>query len=94
MKMRFGNVLVNKVSGISFNTQIISFTYPFGVPETIEYWRKYYGPTRKAFAALDESGQKSLRRDLENLWAENNLSANGSTHVESEYFEVKALRNE
>ena len=85
--------LGDKVSEISFNTQLISFTHPFGVPETIEYWRKYYGPTRKAFAALDESGQKSLRNDLENLWAENNLSANGTTHVKSEYMEITAIRN-
>lgn len=80
------------VSEINFEPRLISFTFPFGVSETIEFWRKFYGPTRKAFAALDEAGQAILRRDLENLWAENNLSKNGTTHVESEYMEITAVR--
>ncbi len=81
------------VSEISFKPRLISLTFPFGVKETIEFWREFYGPTHKAFAALDAEGQEALRRDLEKLWAENNLSANGATRVESEYLEVTAVRN-
>ena len=81
------------ISEIEFNPRSISFTFPFGVPETIEFWREFYGPTHKAFAALDEAGQAALRNDLEKLWTENNLSANGTTHVISEYMEVKAYRS-
>ena len=81
------------ISEIEFNPRSISFTFPFGVPETIEFWREFYGPTHKAFAALDANGQAALRNDLENLWTENNLSANGTTHVISEYMEVKAYRS-
>jgi 2-polyprenyl-3-methyl-5-hydroxy-6-metoxy-1,4-benzoquinol methylase len=80
------------VSEIEFNRRLISFTFPFGVAETIEYWRDYYGPTHKAFAALDENGQAALRRDLEELWTENNQATDGTTHVEAEYLEVKAVR--
>lgn len=80
------------VSELNFKPHSIAFTFPFGVPETIEYWRKFYGPTRKAFAALDIEGQIALRRDLEKLWAENNLSSNSITHVSSEYLEVRAIR--
>ncbi len=72
---------------INFEPRSISFTFPFGVKETIEFWREFYGPTHKAFAALDEKGQAALRRDLEKLWKENNLSNNGATHVRSEYIE-------
>lgn len=79
---------------INFKPYFISFNFPFGVPETIEFWREFYGPTHKAFAALDENGQTALRGDLEKLWSENNLSANGSTHVRSEYLEVKIHRGE
>ena len=82
------------VSKIDFEPRIISFAFPFGIGETIEFWRKFYGPTRKAFDALDENKQSYLRRDLEDLWAKNNLSGNGATHVQSEYLEVKAIRNE
>jgi SAM-dependent methyltransferase len=80
------------VSEINFKPHSISFTFPFSVPETIEFWREFYGPTHKAFAALDEKGQAALRRDLENLWNENNLSDNGTTHIKSEYMEVTAVR--
>ncbi len=82
------------VSEIKFNKHLISLEFPFGVPETIEFWREFYGPTHKAFAALDAKGQEALRGDLEKLWSENNLSANGTTRIESEYVEVTAFRNE
>ncbi len=87
---RFGE----EVSEINFERRSILFTFPFGVSETIEFWREYYGPTHKAFAALDENGQAALRRDLEELWADNNLSqADGTTSVTSEYLEVTAIRS-
>ena len=82
--------LGDKVSEINFESRLISLTFPFGVPEKIEFWREFYGPTHKAFAALDENGQAALRRDLEKLWAENNLADDGTTRVESEYLEITA----
>ena len=85
--------LGDEVSEINFERRLISLSFPFGVPETIEFWREFYGPTHKAFAALDANGQAALRRDLEKLWAENNLSSDGSTHVRSEYMEVTAVRS-
>jgi SAM-dependent methyltransferase len=86
---RFGEA----VSEISFKLRSISLNFPFGVPETIEFWREFYGPTHKAFAALDERGQTALRSDLENLWTENNLSDDGTTRVDAEYLEVTAIRH-
>jgi SAM-dependent methyltransferase len=86
---RFGDA----VSQINFTPRYISLTFPFGVAETIEFWREFYGPTHKAFASLDENGQAALRRDLEELWAENNLADDGTTRVESEYMEITAIRN-
>lgn len=85
--------LGGKTSEIKFEPRLNTFTFPFSVPETIEFWREFYGPTHKAFAALDENGQAALRRDLENLWAENNLADDGTTRIESEYLEVTAFRN-
>ena len=81
------------VSEINFEPRMISFTFPFGVAETIEFWREFYGPTHKAFAALDEKGQAVLRADLEKLWTENNLSGDGTTRVTSEYLRVTAVRS-
>ena len=85
--------LGKRVSELKFEPQTIVFTFPFGVAETIEYWREFYGPTHKAFAALDDAGQAALRRDLEDLWAENNLASDGSTLIKSEYLQITAVRD-
>ena len=71
---------------------IVRFKYPFSVPETIEFYRTYFGPTQCAFAALPEDKQLDLRRDLENLWAQHNTATDGTTDVEAEYLEVLATR--
>ena len=68
------------------------FTFPFGTNDTVEFFRMYYGPTQKAFAALDTDGQAALRSDLEALWAAANKATDGTTKVESEYLEVKVVR--
>lgn len=86
------NRLGNQVSEISFNKHLITFTFPFGIRETIEYWKDYYGPTHKAFLALDEAEQKAMREDLEQLWGYENLAGNGMTCVNSEYLEITAVR--
>jgi len=85
--------LGGEVSEINFKPRLITFTFPFGVSETVEFWREFYGPTHKAFAALDENAQTALRHDLEKLWSENNLAGDGTTRVESEYLEVAAFRS-
>lgn len=90
VRERFGD----QVSEINFERRLIAFDFPFGVKETIQYWSDFYGPTHKAFAALDEKGQAELRHDLEKLWAEHNLAGDGTTYVESEYLAVTAIRKE
>jgi SAM-dependent methyltransferase len=80
------------VSEINFERRLIAFDFPFDVKETVQFWRDFYGPTHKAFAALDEQGQTALQRDLEELWVENNLAGDGTTYVESEYLAVMAIR--
>ena len=70
----------------------ISFTFPFGPAEVVDYFREYFGPTKMAFAALDEDGQAALRKDLVDLWTEHNHATDGTSDVESEYLEVTAIR--
>ena len=67
--------------------------YPFPPAEVVEFFRAYYGPTNRAFAALDATGQEGLRSDLEQLWSGNNLATDGTTHVEAEFIEVVAIRS-
>ncbi len=52
----------------------------------------YYGPTQRAFDALDTDGQAALRSDLERLWTEHNQATENTTYVEGEYLEVTATR--
>ncbi len=72
--------------------RLYDFDYPFPPSRVVEFYRTYFGPVKRAFAALDENGQAALREDLEQLWATHNSSANGATHVGAELLEVVAVR--
>jgi SAM-dependent methyltransferase len=61
--------------------------------EAVEYFRAWYGPTQRAFASLDGSGQSNLRRDLEQLWIKHNCATDGTTSIVAEYLEVIATRD-
>lgn len=82
------------ISDLQLNRRMITLDFPFSPQETVEFFRVYYGPTQKAFAALDDNEEKqnALRRDLERLWAEYNQSTEGKTTIEGEYLEVIAGR--
>ena len=80
------------ISRLSQSRQLYPFRYPFSPSEAVEFFRLYYGPAHKAFAALDAGKQSALRRDLEQLWTEHNLAADGTTLVLAEYLEVVAIR--
>lgn len=68
------------------------FAYPFGPAEVVEFFRASYGPTNRAFAALDESGQAALRAELEAHWAEHNRATDGTTRLDSELLVVRLTR--
>ncbi len=70
----------------------VEFEYDFSPAETVEFYRRYFGPTQCAFAALDADGQAALRRDLEDLWSRYNQGGPGRTQVQAEYLEVVAHR--
>lgn len=54
----------------------------------LEIFRTFYGPTLKAFAALDEGGQAALKRDLLALLGEFNHADDGTIVVHSEYLQA------
>lgn len=54
----------------------------------LQVFRTYYGPTLKAFAALDPSGQQALERDITALLDELNVAGQASLVIPSEYLEV------
>jgi SAM-dependent methyltransferase len=80
------------ITDLQMTRRICAFKYPFSPAEVVEFFRMYYGPTQRAFGALDENAQVALRADLEGLWTEHNQATDNSTHVEGEYLEVVASR--
>ncbi|MCI0552310.1 MAG: class I SAM-dependent methyltransferase [Anaerolineae bacterium] len=82
------------ISHLKLSRYMYPFNYPFPPSEVIEFFRTYYGPTQKAFAALDAEKQPALRKDLEQLLMEHNTATDGTTKYESEYLEVVAIREE
>ncbi len=80
------------VAKLDATPRIVKFEFPFSPAEVVEHFRLYYGPTNKAFGALDENKQAALRRDLEQLWSDNNQATDGTTSVDAEYLEVIAVR--
>jgi SAM-dependent methyltransferase len=58
----------------------------------IDYWRRYYGPTLKAFENVGEAGRVALERDLLELIAQFNRADDGTMVVPSEYLETVIAR--
>ncbi|MBV8699887.1 class I SAM-dependent methyltransferase [Bradyrhizobium sp.] len=65
------------------------FVFRYRSPEHfLDVFRTYYGPTLKAFGALDEANQQRLRGDLLELIASLNRADDGTMVVPSAYLEV------
>jgi SAM-dependent methyltransferase len=65
------------------------FVFRYKSPDAyLDYWRRWYGPTLKAFEAVGTAGEAALRRDLLDLVARFNVATDGSMVVPSEYLEA------
>jgi ubiquinone/menaquinone biosynthesis C-methylase UbiE len=61
--------------------------------EFVASFRRWYGPTNKAFAALDDEGQAALARDLVDLARRSDrLEDEGAVALPSTYIEAVALK--
>jgi ubiquinone/menaquinone biosynthesis C-methylase UbiE len=68
------------------------FSYPFAPHDVVEFFRRCYGPTHRAFEMLDTEQQAKLQGELEALWAGANLATPEITVVKAEYLAVLATR--
>jgi SAM-dependent methyltransferase len=59
----------------------------------VSVFREFYGPTHKAFAALDAAGAQSLERTITALLDELNVAGPGSLVVPSEYLEIVVTKH-
>lgn len=79
-------------SSLVLTRRLITFEFPFGPGQVVNEFRFWYGPTVRAYAALDEDKRDALSRDLERLWSDHNRATDGTTRVQSEYLEVIAVK--
>lgn len=90
--MQWGNEarireLFGERAKISSQRRLFNFRYQ-SAAHWIEIFRKFYGPTHKAFAALDAAGQQRLHDALVKLLEQHNIAGPASLVVPAEYLEV------
>ena len=88
---RLRELLGKGVSSLETRRRTYNFRYP-SAEHFVDWFRNYYGPTVRAFAALDAGGQDALARDLRALLEERNVSGDGTLVVPSDYLEAVAVR--
>lgn len=81
----------SQAADIRCTRRIYNFRYR-SAAHWIEVFREYYGPTLKAFAALDDAGQTRLNDDLTRLLERRNVGGAQSLVVPGEYLEVVITR--
>jgi SAM-dependent methyltransferase len=75
------------VATIRLERRVFNFRYE-SAPHFISIFRNYYGPTHKAFAALDAAGQARLGDDLRDLIEQCRAPGTTGLVVPAEYLEV------
>jgi len=91
VRQRFGA----GVSSLRLTRVNYRFDYPFAPADVVEFFRQYYGPTTRAFAALGDPDRAALRQALVELWtARNQTDDPARTIVDAEYLEVVGIRGE
>lgn len=76
---------------LTTTARTLTFRYPHTPLGTAELFRTAYGPTVRAFAALDEDRRAVFAADLAAHWTWHQRGES-STEVDSEYLEVVAVR--
>lgn len=84
-------LLGDGISSLEAQRRDFNFRYA-SASHFVEVFRAYYGPIKKAFAALDAAGQDAFTRDLEALLAEHDRGGDYSLVVPADYLEVVAVR--
>jgi SAM-dependent methyltransferase len=58
----------------------------------LEYFRTWFGPTKKTFEMLPHERGEQYARELLELWTQRNTATDGTLRVPAEYLEVVAIR--
>ena len=86
-------LLGHGVSGLTFARRVATIRYPFPPSQAVHFLRQFYGPTLRAFAALDAAGQARLHGELEELFRRRNRATrcDACTELDAEYLEVRGV---
>ena len=87
-----------RFAGVADNLHVTRRTarmwFPFDPAGTVAFFRRYYGPTLRAFDSLGTAAQLALSRDLVELQSQHNVATRpGETETPSEYLEIHARRS-
>ncbi len=88
---RLEELFADEIVALDVKRRSFVFRY-LSAKHYIEHFREYFGPMRKAFEALDDTGGEALERDLEELLESMNISGDDTLVVPSDYLEVVASR--
>lgn len=88
---RLRELFGNGISDLRIEHREWVFRYP-SIEFWLEYFRTWFGPTKIAFARLDEAGAEAYAADLLALMRGGNVSGGEAMVAPSEYAEVVATR--
>jgi len=75
--------------GVTMATESRHFTFRYKSPaHFLDIFRTYYGPTHKAFGAIDQAAQQKLQADILALIDKFNVAKDGTLVIPSEYLEI------
>jgi hypothetical protein len=80
------------VTDLKITRYMYPFEYPFAPAKVADFFIEYYGPTKRAYLALDDAGKKALHDDLAELWTRNNVATDATTRVLAGYLEIVGTR--
>jgi SAM-dependent methyltransferase len=79
--------------GLQLTRHIARMRYPFPPAEAVDFFRRYYGPTLRAFDSLPAAGQAALLKDLVELQTKHNVATQpNQTDTPAEYLQVHVRR--
>jgi SAM-dependent methyltransferase len=90
-KEHLGRLFGNEIRSLGVAERTFTFRFR-SAAEFVAFFRRFYGPTLKAFAALDEDGAEALERDLVELAIRFDRLGGDAIAIPATYTEAVAVR--
>jgi ubiquinone/menaquinone biosynthesis C-methylase UbiE len=90
-RARIDELFKPQASAIEISARDFMFRYR-SAEHWIDFFKAYYGPMLKAFAALEPAGQTALHDDIVKLIEQSNRAKDGTMVVPGEYLEIVIVK--